>query len=500
MPEHITAYRIFIASPGGLEMERQTFRDTISAYNESDAIHRKVHFLPIGWEITLGGIGRPQALINADVQASDYFVLVLWDRWGSATRKRRNSKFSSGTEEEYNVALRCFQQGSMRQVVVFFKAVESRQLSDPGEQLQKVLVFKKKLEAEKRLLFDTFDQLSKFQQKLRCYLAQWLRDHDGESEGEGSGFAKPPDDGGSPQLFVRSSLKYLSTPPDRKSPQKHLVREAERLFQTHRFTDAEAKFAQAVAKGTDFNAFHRFAQFLVRTDRLSQAKANYERLVDLSKATERLNWEAFACENIGNICHMAGEFGDALKAYKKALVLNQRLGLQTGVTRNLGNLALTYHASGKLSHARLFLSQALSTGKDLPAEDQFLSKGIRYAVNRTLDHFYLGLMDYKRELTSEKYVKEPRNLNWSRRLLQRLFATLRDRIDVLRFLAMDGIRDENSDSVLICTFDRTRQLQFSGEKLLRHIYIGNVTLKELRNRITELAATVQQIRKYCEPV
>ena len=29
------------------------------------------------------GIGRPQELINEDVKTSDYFVMVLHDRWGS---------------------------------------------------------------------------------------------------------------------------------------------------------------------------------------------------------------------------------------------------------------------------------------------------------------------------------------------------------------------------------------------------------------------------------
>jgi hypothetical protein len=73
----ITAYRVFIASPGGLEKERQTFREVVNRYNEVDAVQRGLLFIPTGWEDTLGGMGRPQAIINEDLRACDYCVLLL---------------------------------------------------------------------------------------------------------------------------------------------------------------------------------------------------------------------------------------------------------------------------------------------------------------------------------------------------------------------------------------------------------------------------------------
>jgi hypothetical protein len=66
----------------------------------------------------------------------------------------------------------------MRDIVVFFRAVDVRMLSDPGVQLQKVLDFKKKLEEEKRLLFYTYDEISLVEKRLRYHLAQWVRDHE----------------------------------------------------------------------------------------------------------------------------------------------------------------------------------------------------------------------------------------------------------------------------------------------------------------------------------
>jgi Domain of unknown function (DUF4062) len=74
-------YKVFIASPGGLADERRAFKETVSEYNDCDAVDRRAVFLPVGWELTLPGVGRPQALINQDIETCDYFVLILWDRW-----------------------------------------------------------------------------------------------------------------------------------------------------------------------------------------------------------------------------------------------------------------------------------------------------------------------------------------------------------------------------------------------------------------------------------
>ena len=186
MPNTLTSYRIFIASPGGLESERETFRDVVNSYNETEAIERGVLFIPIGWEETLGGVGRPQRLINEDVMKSDYFVLMLWDRWGS--HPDLHGTYTSGTEEEYSVALECYESAEhpMRGVVMAFKAVDPRQLADAGPQLEKVLDFKRTVESEKKHLFDTFDSTMSFENRLRRYLGQWLRDH-----GEGTHHSIP---------------------------------------------------------------------------------------------------------------------------------------------------------------------------------------------------------------------------------------------------------------------------------------------------------------------
>ena len=181
MPSNLAMYRIFIASPGGLAEERKAFRDAIADYNESDAVHRGVLFRAVGWEATLPGMGRPQELINSDIRDCDLFVLLLWDRWGTASGLNADGReYSSGTEEEYSLAVDCLGENDkpLKDISIFFKLVEMRRMSDPGAQLQKVIDFKEKLESEKQLLYQTFDDASGFKIQLTKLLAKWLRDHE----------------------------------------------------------------------------------------------------------------------------------------------------------------------------------------------------------------------------------------------------------------------------------------------------------------------------------
>ncbi|HLJ90580.1 MAG TPA: toll/interleukin-1 receptor domain-containing protein [Candidatus Angelobacter sp.] len=62
----------------------------------------------------------------------------------------------------------------MKQLVVFFKNVDSHAYKDPGPQLQKVLSFRKELEQTKKHLFMQFSSLEVFQGQLRKFLAEWL--------------------------------------------------------------------------------------------------------------------------------------------------------------------------------------------------------------------------------------------------------------------------------------------------------------------------------------
>jgi hypothetical protein len=81
-PAVLQPLRVFVASPGGIEDERQAARDIAEELNVP--VHGR------GWEIVVPGwedrgptAGRAQAGINSDVRLCDVFVGILWDRWNA---------------------------------------------------------------------------------------------------------------------------------------------------------------------------------------------------------------------------------------------------------------------------------------------------------------------------------------------------------------------------------------------------------------------------------
>ena len=179
MPKNITHFSIFIASPGGLEKERKEFKETIAHYNETEARHRGIFFEPVGWEATIDGVGRPQEKINEDLRACDYSIFLFRDRWGSPPDDV-NSPFTSGTEEEFAIAMEMYAALKMRDIKVVFFPVSESQLKDPGKQLERVLAFKSRLEKQEKILFKQLKNDTDFKDLLRKHLAGWLRQIESE--------------------------------------------------------------------------------------------------------------------------------------------------------------------------------------------------------------------------------------------------------------------------------------------------------------------------------
>lgn len=405
MPNSIQAHRVFIASPGGLQDVREAFREILNEYNESEAIHRGCLFIPVGWELTLGGIGRPQSLINEDIRKCDLFLLVLWHRWGSPP-DTMSSHYSSGTEEEFHVALECLHDSNhpMRQIVIFFKAVDPQQLSDPGAQLQKVLNFKKRLEEEKQYLYHTFDVLSVFRNLLRRHLGQWLREYETNSMGKVAGYPFTY------QLAETEVHDLLGGEEQEKEESNtKLIREARQLEREGKLTEAEAAYARAIVRGDDPSAFAKYGMFLRRGGRFAQAEAMFERALELAirareesitalayrnlslvykdignlKRAEEMQRSALeiyerlgdtqgsaaASSNLGGILSLQGDFDAAMEILEKALELNQQLDRQIGVARTYGNLGNLLVNKGDLAGAAEMHGKALELGESLGDDD-----------------------------------------------------------------------------------------------------------------------------------
>lgn len=337
MPTTLTAYRIFIASPGGLMEIRRCFRSILERYNTEDAVRRGVLFIPVGWEDTLGGMGRPQALINREVEECDALFLVLHDRWGS--NPGATEGYTSGTEEEHFKAIECLADAAkpMTDISVFFKIVEPARLSDPGDQLKAVLAFKKTLEEEKKLLFRQFDNEEGFEGAVRMLLASWVRRHEQGVEKQSGGGSQDEEAGpepkqdrtgfdgveGAPEAGPRLAAESPEDPaPETGSP----LAEAAKLAADGRLTEAETLYAQLTAANNDAAAAFEYGEFLFRLGRKIQAEEYLRRAAEIAEFAGNDAWIARSKAALGRLLASKGDYDKGETALREAAALYERIG------------------------------------------------------------------------------------------------------------------------------------------------------------------------------
>ena len=87
MAEHRKVVRVFLASPGDLQEERTFAKQVVDDLNQVWCAYLGYHVELVGWELTASGIGRPQELINQDLDTCEYFLGLLHKRWGTPPDK-----------------------------------------------------------------------------------------------------------------------------------------------------------------------------------------------------------------------------------------------------------------------------------------------------------------------------------------------------------------------------------------------------------------------------
>lgn len=128
----------------------------------ADALGYQVEL--VGWENTLPGVGRPQAIINRDLDGCDLFIGMLWKRWGTPPG---TEPYTSGFEEEFNRSMTRNAKEGRPEINLLLKDLDAALLADPGDHLKKVIAFKEQVFAEKKLLAGTFTDVRDFEGKFR---------------------------------------------------------------------------------------------------------------------------------------------------------------------------------------------------------------------------------------------------------------------------------------------------------------------------------------------
>lgn len=164
--------RAFLASPGDLQEERKAVDGVITEFNKSwaDALDYQVELL--GWEDTVAGFGRPQHLINPEVDRCDLFIGLMWKRWGTPPDK--DGEFSSGFEEEFKRAMARREHSKSPEIALFFKKISDESMGDPGDDLKKVLEFRKRIMTERTLLFQEFSTIPEIETLVRRKVTEYV--------------------------------------------------------------------------------------------------------------------------------------------------------------------------------------------------------------------------------------------------------------------------------------------------------------------------------------
>ena len=172
MPSTRKILRAFLASPGDLQDERRAIRDVIVEFNESWADELGYQVELLGWEETVAGYGRPQHLINQEVDRCDLFIGMIWKRWG--TPPSGSGEFTSGFHEEFRQSMIRREQSGNPEISLFFKTISEEFMIDPGDDLKRVLEFKEQIISEKKILFQKFSTVRDIEGLVRKCVTKYV--------------------------------------------------------------------------------------------------------------------------------------------------------------------------------------------------------------------------------------------------------------------------------------------------------------------------------------
>lgn len=173
MPDRRKIVKVFLASPGDLSDERRAAKAAVDEVNGLFANEFGYHVELVGWEDTVSVFGRPQATINAELEDCEYFIGMMWKRWG--TPPNLSGPYTSGFEEEFKRSVDRRLRTGRPEISLLFKEIDPELLRDPGDELKKVLAFKSQLVAEKSIYFESFSKIGELEAKLRRCVSKYIR-------------------------------------------------------------------------------------------------------------------------------------------------------------------------------------------------------------------------------------------------------------------------------------------------------------------------------------
>ena len=400
--------RVFIASPSDLGEERRLFRGIVDEVNRSKANGMGTQLEPLGWEDTLPGSGRPQELINEDVKRCDLMIMLLWKRWGTPT-----GEYSSGFEEEYELAKRLLEEEGKPEIILCFRKIPDDMLADPGEQLRQVLEFKEKIESERKFLYKSYEDENKWEKRFREHLSKWLDrlpldDNRTEDRIEDQSRLKESAD-----EIQRLKTELGNSQTAIKDLALMLGIEALEKADSGQITRAEEYFAKSIANYPNPSVINIYGLFLERIGMLGNAE---ERFLQVAKIGEEIGDDslvATAYGNLGNVYRIRGDLDRAEEMHRKSLVIEEELGRIEGVANQYGNLGNVYLIRDDLDKAEELYEKSLlvneNIGRNEGAASDYSNLGILYQIRGDLDkaeEMYRKSLELSISIGSETMIKK----------------------------------------------------------------------------------------------
>lgn len=170
--KQISELRIFLASPGDVQVERTIVQEVLSELNITYGTPNGINLKLVNWEdYSYPSIGEdPQDLINSQLPFDyDVFLVLFWTRIGTPTNRSK-----SGTIEELEIALKKKENGEDIEIMGYFKTEAPASLNEITEQYFEV----KKLQADfgKNSLYKEFASTDKFKDIFRINFTNYLNE------------------------------------------------------------------------------------------------------------------------------------------------------------------------------------------------------------------------------------------------------------------------------------------------------------------------------------
>jgi tetratricopeptide (TPR) repeat protein len=353
---------VFIASPSDLAVERRAFYKAVEELNGEFAEGANVRFEPLRWEDKLAAMRvRAQESINADIDRADVFILSLHCRWGQEAPDAK--PYTSYTEEEFHRALDRWRKTGVPEVIVLLKRIPPIMMADPGEQLQKVLKFRRELEAKHEVIFREFDNEPQFVEEVKKHLKAYARGDllpDEKLSGEpilpleyvtqvteakeaARKEAERAEAAGQQAAAANQQAEAANQRAEALAARNDefaliLAEQAAKAALDGRVEEARQTFAKATDGTNNLDILDLASEFYERIGELAAAEQMLERCLAISGLDAETANTAAAYGNLGLIYQTRGELDRAEEMHKKSLAIEETLGRQEGMASDYGNL------------------------------------------------------------------------------------------------------------------------------------------------------------------